>query len=247
MGTRSAQPAPEEGTQTPHRQVAEQVRRRLTRGAGTASDFRARRVSRDASTFRGWFKRGGEFAPRTSTSACSRPLSRIRGSVSSCHAITRPLSNETDSSVGFASWRGSACCPRCVSARRWIWQFEPSARRTPHEWKRWRPTSRRSFAGSRLPRPLSRRARSADAARSGPVRARLPGGDLTDTARFVPLLSKLLGLRDRSDRTLRRDARRVDGGAADCPVSSVPTRRLRPRSIAIRPSEAIRPPETLHG
>ena len=89
--------------------------------------------------------------------------------------------------------------------------------------------------------PSSASTKRGDAARSGPLRARLPGGDLTDTARVVPLLSKLLRLRHRGDRTLRCDAWRLDGGAPDRAVSSVPPRRLRPRPIAIRLSR------TLHG
>lgn len=239
MGTRSTQPAAQEGTQAPHRQAADQIRRRLRGGA--ASDFRARPVSPDASIFRKWFKRGGESARRTSRSACSRPLSRIRGSGSSCHVTNRPPSNATVSSGGFASSHGLVCCRRCAPVLHKISRFEPSATPTRPEWMPWRPTSPRSFAEFRRSRAPNRRTRKPNAARSGLVRARLPGGDLTDTARVVPLLSKLLGVRDRSNRTLRRGARCVDGSEADRPVSSVPSGRLRPRPIAIRLSG------TLHG
>jgi hypothetical protein len=237
MGTRSTQPAPQEGTQAPHRQAADQIRRRLR--AGAASDFRARPVSPDASISRKRFKRGGEFARRTSRSACSRPLSRIRGSGSSCHVTSRPPSTATVSSGGFASSHGLVCCRRYAPVLRKISRFEPSATPTPREWMPWRPISPRSlaeFRRSRAPIPRTTRLRThkSNAAPSGLVRARLPGGDLADTAGVVPLLSKLLGVRDRSNRTLRRGARRVDGGEANRPVSSVPSGRLRPRPIANR-------------
>ena len=160
MGTRSAQPAPEEGTQAPHRQAPEQVRRRLTGEAGAASGFHARRASRDASIFRRWFKRGGEFAPRTSRSACSLPLSRIRASVSSCHVISTPPSIGTDSSVGFASWRGRVCCRLCTPKPPSIWRFAPSVRRTRRVWRGWRPTSPRSSDEWRRSRPQRLRDRS---------------------------------------------------------------------------------------
>ncbi len=239
MGTRSTQPAPQEGTQAPHRQAADQIRRRLR--AGAASDFRARPVSPDASISRKRFKRGGEFARRTSRSACSRPLSRIRGSGSSCHDTSRPPSTATVSSGGFVSSHGLVCYRRYAPVRRKISRFEPSATPTPREWIPWRPISPRSLAESRRSPAPNLITRRPNAARSGPVRARLPGGDLTDTARVVPLLSKLLGVRDRSDRTLRRGARHVDGSPANRPVSSVPSGRLRPRPIANRLSG------TLHG
>jgi len=239
MGTRNTQPPAQEGSPPSHRQAADQVRRRLTGGA--ASGFRARPVSLGVSTFRKSFKRGGEFAPRTSMSACSRPLCRVRGSGSSCHAINTPQSTATASSDGFANWSAFACFRRFTPAHHTISPFGPAAKRTPPGSTVSRQTSPRSLADSRRRRPASRPWAETDAARSGLVRARLPGGDLTVAAGVVPLLSNLLSVRHRGHRAVRSDARGMDGGAPHRPVSSIPSGRVRPGSIATRP------PGPLHG
>ncbi len=245
MGTRSTQPAAQEGTQASHRQAAEQVRRRLTR-RGRAREvlgFRVRLVSPGASTFRRLCKRGGESARRISTYAYSRPLCRDRASGSSCHDISTPPSNATDSNAGCGNSRGFDFCRRFVATavRRTTSPFELDATPMPLGSTPSPPTSTRSFHGSCFARRPTRPQDRRRAARLGPLRARLSGGDLTGTAGLVPLLSKLLRLRDRSDRALRCDAWRLDGRAPDRAVSSISPRRLRPRSIAIRLSR------TLHG
>ena len=234
MGTRSTQPKAQKGSQAPDRQAAEQIRRRLR----AASGFRARPGSAGASIFRKWFKRGGESAPRISTSACSLPLCRIRESGSSCPAIVTQPSSEIGSNADCASSFALSCCRSFAPPTPATSRSARVTRRTLPNDTDSRPTS---AAWSPASPRRAHRANSSNATRARPLRSRLPSRHFADPPFVVPVLSKLFRLRHRGDRAIRRAPRHLAGSAAHCSLPSISAGRVRPRSLAPRPFR------TLHG
>ena len=101
------------------------------------------------------------------------------------------------------------------------------------------PRSARTFTRSSNASAVVKRRARFDAYGTRPLRSRISGNAFTDPAGLVPLLSKLFRVRHRSARATRRDSGQLARVAQDCPVSSVPTWRIRPGSL--------RPGTTSHG
>jgi hypothetical protein len=219
MGARSPQPPPQKGPQATFGQAPVEIRRRLA-----ARDSLDTAGLLEGQTFCASAPRGFVNAPRGSMFARRRRRWPTAGSPLSYHGMSTPQWRAIRSNGDSANWSELNCCQRSRASRCATWSFGP---RRPHTG----PVSqffRRRFAMWHVEWRV-RRDSDGGTDRDGLRSACIPGLDRAVVALQLPLHAELFPVCAAGVGAARSVERGVPGGPSNSPVSSFPSRWVRPR------------------